>query len=97
MINDRLSQEIKRQEERHIENLREIGRAGEVQEKATAHCATGSAQMGACRQSGRLAILDRASRLEEEARRLRALAASIPENFPGDADEALWQLATRAR
>lgn len=45
------------------------------------------------RQSGRGVLLDRAARLEREAAGLRALASAIPDNFPGDADEALWELA----
>lgn len=52
-----------------------------------------SPNTAACRMSARGALIDRARRLHREAAQLEALARSIPENFPHDADEALWTLA----
>lgn len=49
------------------------------------------------RMSGRNVLLDRAERLERQAAGLRALAAAIPDNFPHDADAALWDLALAVR
>lgn len=49
-----------------------------------------------CRQSGRSALLAKARGFRKQASALEALAASIPDNFPHDADMALWELAMRA-
>lgn len=47
----------------------------------------------ACRQSAREALLARVRMLRREASLIEGLAMAIPENFPPDADEALWHLA----
>lgn len=47
------------------------------------------------RQPGRSVLLDRARQLRREAQALEALASAIPDNFPSDADEALWNLAIK--
>ncbi len=52
---------------------------------------------GAGRMSGRGVLLERAERLRREAAGLEALARSIPEHFPADADEGLWNLAISRR
>jgi len=51
----------------------------------------------AARQTARNALLTRAMHLREEARQLEGLARAIPENFPPDAELALWRLAIGAR
>jgi hypothetical protein len=51
----------------------------------------------AARQSARNALLMRAMHLHEEARQLEGLARAIPENFPADAEAALWRLAVSLR
>jgi hypothetical protein len=55
--------------------------------------------MNACagRMSARNVLIDRANRLRREADGLMALSRAIPENFPHDADEALWELAIGSR
>jgi hypothetical protein len=45
------------------------------------------------RMNARAVILERAARLHRQANALEGLARAIPENFPHDADEALWELA----
>lgn len=51
----------------------------------------------AMRQTARNALLERAMRLREEARQVEGLARAIPENFPVDADVALWRLVMSSR
>lgn len=51
----------------------------------------------ASRQSGRAALFERVTKLRREADRLEALARAIPENFPLDADEGLWELVVSRR
>ena len=47
------------------------------------------------RSSGRAVLLEQAARLEREAAGLRRLAGVLPGEMPNEADEALWNLATR--
>ena len=49
------------------------------------------------RQSARGAILDLAKRLQHQADHMRALGMAIPENFPDNADAALWDIVQRAQ
>lgn len=49
----------------------------------------------AARQSGRSMIRSRIDRLRREADGLERLLLSIPEEMPREADEALWELASR--
>jgi hypothetical protein len=56
-----------------------------------------ASQACAGRLSGRAALLARADHLRREAAQIEALARAIPENFPFDADEALWGLASKGR
>lgn len=53
--------------------------------------------VGAGRQSGRHALLERVNRMRLDANRLEALAMAIPENFPLDADAGLWALVMNTR
>jgi hypothetical protein len=52
---------------------------------------------GPSRIKGREALYQRANRLRREASLLSELARAIPENFPPDADEALFNFATQRR
>jgi hypothetical protein len=47
------------------------------------------------RQSACGVLLERAAQLRREANQLEALARAIPENFPADADQGLWNLAVK--
>jgi hypothetical protein len=49
------------------------------------------------RQSAKGVLRDRIRMLRHEADQLEALAQSLPEVLPRDADAALWSLAIRAR
>lgn len=59
--------------------------------------ATASRDQCGSRESGRGVLLSHARRLRHEADLCEALARAIPDNFPRDADEALWTLAIGRR
>lgn len=60
-------------------------------------CGAIMGQGAASRTTGRNVLLDEAKRLRRRADQLDALALSIPENFPRDANEALLDLALASR
>jgi hypothetical protein len=55
------------------------------------------ALQGACagRQTAKGALRDRVCRLRREADQLEALLKALPEELPGAADAALWEIAIR--
>jgi len=65
----------------------------EVAQKERDRGSIDTAGASAYRENARSALLSRAGRLQAEAKGLIELARSIPENFPLEADEALWRLA----
>jgi hypothetical protein len=67
----------------------------EIEKHLTDRAAKMDANIGgecAARQTARAAILERAQGMRRFASRLEALARSIPDNYPRDADEALYEI-----
>ena len=66
-------------------------------EKMRPMTSAGQSMTSAGREGGRRVLLNRAGRLRRKAEMLEALARAIPENFPLDADQGLWELAINDR
>lgn len=82
--------------ERAPEAFKPLGRRLQPPPFATDAMGLGNqATNAAARQSGRSMIRSRIDRLRREADGLERLLLSIPEELPREADEALWELASR--